>query len=415
MSQIHNPGGFDRGAKTELRVRRALQDLQAAVEQGTLIGISPGGGLGFEGDPALLTVITQPPLFTDAMGVGLNFVAPLILSGDDLDIALTAPIILDAGAIALDFGAGLDAPGGVLTIDLDANSGLQVGGNGLSIDLSQSPSVLTLTAGGLGTQVFTLAGSGSNLGARIDPTGTGTFVASKPGATFTLNSNIIQAEVDATDGNAVFGSTSNLIAVLAPSSPTSGIFMLANNGFALYGSGTFASPANGMILMPDPVGAGSIIRGAPGGPMVYTGPVGQVVTFRGHDGTFADPTPGSAVFRGGNRSSAGAGGAALFAGGNAAGTNQPGADAPLRGGRPTGSGASRALVQSQANSGAVLTGVEVRVVPSSTTAVQLGFYGVTPVARPDVTGARNDPEAALANLLTALENLGLITDSTTAT
>ena len=31
-----------------------------------------------------------------------------------------------------------------------------------------------------------------------------------------------------------------------------------------------------------------------------------------------------------------------------------------------------------------------------------------------VTGARDTPEAALANLLTALETLGLITDSTTA-
>jgi len=33
----------------------------------------------------------------------------------------------------------------------------------------------------------------------------------------------------------------------------------------------------------------------------------------------------------------------------------------------------------------------------------------------DVTGARDAPEEALANLLAALEELGLITDSTTAT
>jgi hypothetical protein len=33
----------------------------------------------------------------------------------------------------------------------------------------------------------------------------------------------------------------------------------------------------------------------------------------------------------------------------------------------------------------------------------------------EVTGARDDPEAALANLLAALESLGLLTDSTTAT
>ena len=36
----------------------------------------------------------------------------------------------------------------------------------------------------------------------------------------------------------------------------------------------------------------------------------------------------------------------------------------------------------------------------------------TPAA---VAGARDDPEEALANLLTALETLGLITDNTTAT
>ena len=33
----------------------------------------------------------------------------------------------------------------------------------------------------------------------------------------------------------------------------------------------------------------------------------------------------------------------------------------------------------------------------------------------DVAGARDDPEGALASLLAALESLGLITDSTTAT
>jgi hypothetical protein len=32
----------------------------------------------------------------------------------------------------------------------------------------------------------------------------------------------------------------------------------------------------------------------------------------------------------------------------------------------------------------------------------------------EVTGARDDPEAALANLLSGLEALGLISDSTTA-
>jgi len=45
---------------------------------------------------------------------------------------------------------------------------------------------------------------------------------------------------------------------------------------------------------------------------------------------------------------------------------------------------------------------------------KVGFLGATAVVRQTVSGARNNPEAALANLLTALANLGLITNSTTA-
>jgi hypothetical protein len=45
-------------------------------------------------------------------------------------------------------------------------------------------------------------------------------------------------------------------------------------------------------------------------------------------------------------------------------------------------------------------------------AVQLGFYGATPVSKPTITGAKGG-NAALTSLLTALANEGLITDSTT--
>lgn len=44
---------------------------------------------------------------------------------------------------------------------------------------------------------------------------------------------------------------------------------------------------------------------------------------------------------------------------------------------------------------------------------QVGFNGTTPIAKPTVTGSRGG-NAALASLLTALANYGLITDSTTA-
>lgn len=43
----------------------------------------------------------------------------------------------------------------------------------------------------------------------------------------------------------------------------------------------------------------------------------------------------------------------------------------------------------------------------------VGFYGADPVIRPTVAGARNSPEGALANLLTALATLGLINNTTT--
>ena len=44
---------------------------------------------------------------------------------------------------------------------------------------------------------------------------------------------------------------------------------------------------------------------------------------------------------------------------------------------------------------------------------QIGFYGAAPVAKPAVTGSRGG-NAALASLITALAQLGLITDSTSA-
>lgn len=44
----------------------------------------------------------------------------------------------------------------------------------------------------------------------------------------------------------------------------------------------------------------------------------------------------------------------------------------------------------------------------------ISFHGATPIAQQTVTGARDDG-TALASLLTALANLGLIVDDSTAT
>lgn len=54
-------------------------------------------------------------------------------------------------------------------------------------------------------------------------------------------------------------------------------------------------------------------------------------------------------------------------------------------------------------------GIEIGEAPSH----KIGFYGATPIVKPTVTGSRAG-NAALASLLTELDNLGLITDSTTA-
>ena len=45
---------------------------------------------------------------------------------------------------------------------------------------------------------------------------------------------------------------------------------------------------------------------------------------------------------------------------------------------------------------------------------KIGFYGAEPVVKATVTGARDDG-TALASLLDALEALGLVVDSSTAT
>lgn len=61
----------------------------------------------------------------------------------------------------------------------------------------------------------------------------------------------------------------------------------------------------------------------------------------------------------------------------------------------------------------VLNGFTLSTGSFSTANVNHGFFGSTPIARPTVSGSRGG-NAALADLLSELANLGLITDSTTA-
>lgn len=56
------------------------------------------------------------------------------------------------------------------------------------------------------------------------------------------------------------------------------------------------------------------------------------------------------------------------------------------------------------------SGVKVGLVTTQT----LGFYGAVGTAKPTITGARDDG-TALLSLLTALADMGLLVDNTTAT
>ena len=49
---------------------------------------------------------------------------------------------------------------------------------------------------------------------------------------------------------------------------------------------------------------------------------------------------------------------------------------------------------------------------NDTSGIRLGFYGTSPQGKPTVTGSRG-ANAALASLLTALANIGLLVDSST--
>ena len=77
------------------------------------------------------------------------------------------------------------------------------------------------------------------------------------------------------------------------------------------------------------------------------------------------------------------------------------------------SGSTTAINIGSAVSGATNTVAIRGNLTLGTSGGNMGFYGTTAIARPTVTGSRGG-NAALASFLTALSNLGLITDSTTA-
>jgi hypothetical protein len=76
------------------------------------------------------------------------------------------------------------------------------------------------------------------------------------------------------------------------------------------------------------------------------------------------------------------------------------------------SGGGIELTLENGNTSIVLQDANPLPVVEVTSDTKLGFYGQTPTAKQNVTGSKGG-NVALANLLTALAALGLITDSTT--
>lgn len=148
-------------------------------------------------------------------------------------------------------------------------------------------------------------------------------------------------------------------------------------------------------------------------------------------------TGGSLNFVGGySPFTGGSGGIASISGGNSQGSSSTGGGASLNGGNASGTGTSGGAVTLQAGYSDDATngiGGDVYLVAGAggtagniilvdglggiplwvDSAGGIGFFSATPVTKPTVTGSRGG-NAALASLLTALANLGLVTNSTTA-
>lgn len=115
------------------------------------------------------------------------------------------------------------------------------------------------------------------------------------------------------------------------------------------------------------------------------------------------------------------GGAVTLRGGNATGATatHTGGKLTLQGGDATGGSGTRTGggLDIRAGTGASANG-ELRLLDNTTPRIRidgtgLAFYNTAPIAKPTVSGAKG-ANAALGSLMTALSNLGLVTDSTSA-
>ena len=316
----------------------------------------------------------------------------------------------------------------------NGNTNLQTAGGG-GTPASPTTAVQFNNAGSFGGDAgFTFTGTGTsgnltvgNVTGVTSSTGatsptltvqTGAPTATQNGGALTVKTPNATAATKAAGGitiQAGNGLTSGLggsVSIVAGSTPTSytsgSVSLTGGSGF---GGGSI-NLTGGTSTSGATFGGGINLIGGPasniGGGIAMSGgsaPTGG--TIAADAGTSSIGNGAGASFRmfGGN--TLGAGGSGTFYGGDAG---------PFNGQVGGSFSFTTGLGDSGANNGAITfstpIGQALKFSDDTISAVQIGFYGTTPVAKPTVTGSRATG-AALVSLLTQLASLGLITDSTT--
>lgn len=273
----------------------------------------------------------------------------------------------------------LSTPGALGGVTLASNSGLELVGDTLRIDIGQNPSLLALDATGLITQFITATGAVPNVGITTAATGTGQvqLTAGSGATTLSLTATVAQFGAGATT-YAIDSTTGLLGQIDSDGGATFRIEDVATNTGALVMSST-------ECLL-----AGFLVTGTNGSPI------------RVQPQTSGSASPGVRIQ--GATGDAVVGGVVVVQGGSAiTGANLNSGAVRVIGGIPRGTGTSQVQIQVQSAAPATSTIMEALY---SGGAAKLAFYGGTPVAKQTV-------DIGTAAIHAALVVLGLITSSGT--
>lgn len=255
--------GVDRGGKSDVRQRRALQKL--ADDPFGSLGVVVGSGISWDSATATLQldIATNSglefagvsPADKLAVNVDENFGLSLNSSGIRVDIVANSGLEFITGDLAVNvdenFGLSLNSSG--IRIDLAASSGLEFSSGDLRIDLNST--ALTLTASGLTTPNFSVAAGALTISATdaINVNATTNFNAAAGGNVtfFTVNGNVnftslggavnVQGDLDvlvySTSGNLLLQSDNAGLTVAV-----AGDVAFQNAGLGFYSATPIAQP-----------------------------------------------------------------------------------------------------------------------------------------------------------------------------